>query len=478
MKVVKYVLLPLGFVLFFPKFLWSQVSDDLVITEIMYNSPVSGSDTLEFIEVYNASATDVNLNGYAFTSGVNFVFPNYILPYNSHVLICEDSLAMFRQFGVVGFEWSGALSNSGELIILEDGSGNVMDSVHYDDGSPWPTSADGDGFSLVFCETSQDNGQGSSWDISQRVTGLFINGLEVFASPGLTDEACITNITLVSDSSWVLSSVVTSTTANSYPWPGVSSIPDDSSFHKAVAVTQPYPWVHLYSVTGSEVIAAESGVTYYKNTFDLTQSDGLNLRLRMFVDDDMQVFINGHWVAIEDGMGSANWRTENHDILFLSDGTVHNGYLGGDAFDYYTLLTVDSLFVVGTNEIVLAIRNRTSKPDLGGFSFRMDVVGEEVISKSAIAHRSSSMEDLTLDAQIFPNPNYGKFNISFSNLNCSQSLELLIVDMEGRVLMGKVYNQLQLAELVSVELSGFAKGLYSLKLTNGNRTMVKRIYLN
>ena len=47
----------------------------IVITEIMYNPPESGVDSLEYIELYNASAATVDISGWNFTQGVEHVFP-------------------------------------------------------------------------------------------------------------------------------------------------------------------------------------------------------------------------------------------------------------------------------------------------------------------------------------------------------------------------------------------------------------------
>ena len=47
----------------------------IVITEIMYNPPESGTDSLEYIELYNNSAATVDLSGWNFTQGFVFTFP-------------------------------------------------------------------------------------------------------------------------------------------------------------------------------------------------------------------------------------------------------------------------------------------------------------------------------------------------------------------------------------------------------------------
>ncbi len=286
---------------------------------------------------------------------------------------------------------------------------------------------------------------------------------------------------IVSDGSWSLSSVVTTATANSYPWPGVGSVPAANTFTLPVELSQPYSFVSISTVDSTEVVKAESGVTYYRKEFNLSDNTGLNVRFRMFVDDNMQIFVNGQWVALEDDMGPENFRTANHDLLIKADNSVINGNMGGDAFDYVTNVTMDNIFQVGMNEIVLAIRNRTSKPDLGGFSFRMDIDknGNNVIEKSGEAKAPAvSSNPSALSADIYPNPTSGIINIAPSQLDLSKEVEVAIFDMSGHVVMHKSYTYNNISDMLSMNLNGLAKGVYSIKVSNGNESIVKRVVLN
>lgn len=167
-----------------------EVTADLVITEIMYNPPESGTDSLEFIEVYNNGDAAVDLQGYNFTQGVNFTFPSFMLDAGGYVVIAVDSVAIETVFGVQAFQFDGALGNSGEPIELSSPGGMVVDLVEYTDDPPWPTEADGDGPSLVFCDPSLDNNDGANWQASSTDSGVMIEGLTIFASPGAAD-SCV-----------------------------------------------------------------------------------------------------------------------------------------------------------------------------------------------------------------------------------------------------------------------------------------------
>lgn len=180
------------FTLFFTLILATLGYGQLKITEISYNPPESGSDSTEYVELHNISGASINLNGYQFTSGFVYTFPNISLAADSYLVVSVDSIVMLNRFGITAYQWtSGGLSNGGEPIALKDASGNLVDSLRYDDISPWPTTPDGDGASLVYCDTSLDSKLGSSWFASTTLlAGQIINTKQIYGSPGKIDSAC------------------------------------------------------------------------------------------------------------------------------------------------------------------------------------------------------------------------------------------------------------------------------------------------
>lgn len=125
------------------------------ITELMYNpldgDGVSGTE-LEFIEIKNVSDDPIDLSLAAFTDGVEFTFgPNSILAAGEYwVLVSDITEFPSRYPGIaVKGEYAGQLSNGGETVELRDRNELLLEAVEYDDGSPWPVEADGEGKSLV-----------------------------------------------------------------------------------------------------------------------------------------------------------------------------------------------------------------------------------------------------------------------------------------------------------------------------------------
>lgn len=157
----------------------------IVITEIMYNPPEGGTDSLEYLEFYNNSAAPVNLEGWRIL-GVNFTFPAITLDPEGYVVTAVNAAAILNQFGVNALQWgpSSALSNGGETISLLNPANDTIDKVTYGNMLPWPTEANGNGASLVLCNPNADNSLPASWQAATTPTGVTINGKAVLANPG------------------------------------------------------------------------------------------------------------------------------------------------------------------------------------------------------------------------------------------------------------------------------------------------------
>lgn len=174
------------------------MSQNLVITEIMYNPPESGTDSLEFIEIFNFGSSTEFVGNYSFTSGLSGAFPAVNIPSGGYIILCSDSLRFAQVYGVSGaYVWSGGLSNSGETIVFVDGNGNTVDSVDYDNGGSWPGgAANGNGHSIVFCDSLNINTNPSAWFLSSdTISGLIVNSKQIVASPGSYEDGACANFT-------------------------------------------------------------------------------------------------------------------------------------------------------------------------------------------------------------------------------------------------------------------------------------------
>ena len=156
-----------------------SVPDTVVINEIMYNhAPVflpTGTtvNPEEWIELYNKSAGPVSLTGWKLGGGVGFAFaPGTTIPAGGYLVVSNNPAALLAKFPgitVVG-PMTGSLSNSDDLVVIEDASGNPVDEVRYFDGGRWDARADGGGGSLELRNPGVDNSVPEAWAASDETS--------------------------------------------------------------------------------------------------------------------------------------------------------------------------------------------------------------------------------------------------------------------------------------------------------------------
>ena len=155
------------------------------ISEIHYH-PQSLLAADEFIEVYNGNPGPVDVSGWQFTDGVNYVFPaGTTIPALGYLVVAANPVQFTTAFGSVAVlrgPWTGELSNSSELITLESAGGEVIDTVEYADEGDWAqrrqvtissqtswewyTRSDALGSSLELINPAMTNNNGENWQSS------------------------------------------------------------------------------------------------------------------------------------------------------------------------------------------------------------------------------------------------------------------------------------------------------------------------
>ncbi len=97
-------------------------------------SPEVGLPLREYIELYNCESRDVDLSGWSISdpSGKS-VFPNYVIPAKSYVIICNISdTALYKPFGsVLGLKTLPSLNNSSDSIRLKNKADRLIHDVNY-----------------------------------------------------------------------------------------------------------------------------------------------------------------------------------------------------------------------------------------------------------------------------------------------------------------------------------------------------------
>ena len=158
-------------------------SESFVISEIMYD-PAGASEAevaaghsksdFEYIEIYNASETAIDLSDLSLIEGVRFDFNSgalLSLAPKSYAVIVADIEAFRMRYGTtasIAGRFGKSLNNDGETIEVNTPLGEVIKKITYADRDPWPSEADGDGFSLelVNPDDNPEPNDASNWAAS------------------------------------------------------------------------------------------------------------------------------------------------------------------------------------------------------------------------------------------------------------------------------------------------------------------------
>ncbi|MEO6035271.1 MAG: lamin tail domain-containing protein, partial [Verrucomicrobiota bacterium] len=195
-------------------------AQNVVINEIMFH-PASHDPREEYVELYNAGATNVDLSGWRFTKGIKFSIPsNTVLTASNYLVIAGNAqsftnkypavanfvgdFVVVRMTNVVGFTYTNyenSLSNTRDTLKLENAAGNTVDSLTYADegdwavrqrgtvdrgyqGWTWLSTADGLGKSLELKNSTLPNDSGQNW-----ASSITFNG-----TPGRANSVASANI--------------------------------------------------------------------------------------------------------------------------------------------------------------------------------------------------------------------------------------------------------------------------------------------
>ena len=136
----------------------------VIINEIHFK-PTRETDHSEFVELHNAGSTPVDLSGWKFSKGIQFTFPaGSSLKPGAFLVLAQETNGFKRLFQSAPFAtFQGRLSNGGEVLELSDDLGQVMDTVDYQLGFPWPTVGDGAGSSIELIHPGLSNQVGGNW---------------------------------------------------------------------------------------------------------------------------------------------------------------------------------------------------------------------------------------------------------------------------------------------------------------------------
>lgn len=143
----------------------SRADSTVMFNEIMYH-PAGDETALEWVELHNAMAVDMDISGWSLAGGIWFEFPEgSVVPGSGFAVIAIDPAALAAAAGIAApaGPFEGRLENAGERLDLLNNNGRLMDSVAYLDREPWPVAADGSGASLAKLRPASASGEPGNW---------------------------------------------------------------------------------------------------------------------------------------------------------------------------------------------------------------------------------------------------------------------------------------------------------------------------
>lgn len=159
----------------------------LKITEISYNPPESGTDSLEYVELHNTSDIAIDLSGYIIADNNMDTLTGGMVPAGGYIITASNVSAISDIFGISALSTPNiALRNGGERVAILDPQGNELDAVEFSPDAPWPTFMDGtagEGASIELCNLEANGNDGANWRAADNDLGIMLNGKAIKGTP-------------------------------------------------------------------------------------------------------------------------------------------------------------------------------------------------------------------------------------------------------------------------------------------------------
>ena len=172
------------------------VRDAVVVFSEIHYHPAGDDYALEYIELHNLMATDVDMSNWRLLGDVDFDFPEgTVISPGDYLVVASNPAALQAETGYSSAlgPFTGSLSNSGGHLflynnnrsfrtlpggvgspgeVLDDQEGRrIMDEIEYGDVFPWPVGADGSGATLMKRQPDAGSGHAVNWTASLAPNG-------------------------------------------------------------------------------------------------------------------------------------------------------------------------------------------------------------------------------------------------------------------------------------------------------------------
>jgi hypothetical protein len=462
---------------------------ELIFTEIMYNPPEFGTDSLEFVEIFNNSDLySVQMQNYTLnyhTNGAIHTFGDIVLGPQEYICIAKDSAVFHDFYGIIAEEMNGpgsfsGFSNSGNRPIwIEDASGMLIDSVYYDDGGAWPTEPDDHGPSLVLCDYTLDNNLGSNWTYSKMYVDTLLpsatapGGDTVWASPGAKDNACFIYDIAFSQppathgndfyfcelpSIWNIDFMIENN--------GNMAIPAGDTIFASYQIDANPVVLDTFVLSSDIDTAAFAGFTFTQ-AVDLSVDGDYDYILTINYEKDINLLNDTSTGTLHNFVVDANLPGYN-DTLYVSSypatidaGSTTSSGWSYSAWDWSTTETTPTIDVSADGWYYVTVT--TAKDSMDNNCTAVD---------SVYVILGTGVQEYQVGMSVYPNPNQGSFTVVFEGNTASSVLS--IMDITGRIIREEELNG---DAVMQVDMTAEPKGIYFIRISNEQSIKMERIII-
>ena len=136
---------------------------------IMYDPQKSSDSNGEWVELFNPGSAAVDIDGYTLRdndANVHVIKGSVVVPAGGFAVLARNGTV--KDNGGVNADYVYGedffLANSTDAVVLENGSGDLVDSVSYGSSAPWPEKKAGVSIELTAPEA--DNAEPSNWALA------------------------------------------------------------------------------------------------------------------------------------------------------------------------------------------------------------------------------------------------------------------------------------------------------------------------
>ena len=145
---------------------------EVLINEIMADPDGAAVADAEYVELYNASQKTLNLEGWTFSdASTSVTLPEYYLTANSYVVLSQASDGGSGIANVLTMGSWPTLNNASDMLALRSATGELIDTIHYDQSWYRSTTKSNGGWSLELIDPSNTCSSSANWTASEAEEG-------------------------------------------------------------------------------------------------------------------------------------------------------------------------------------------------------------------------------------------------------------------------------------------------------------------